>query len=251
MIVSSVKSLVQELCSDFRDRNIGVVGENNIMFDKDFNLTAVGFNTVLNQTQLVFKNAMFKNDKDEKYTVLSRAKQIKDPVKEKEIKDKYKTLQKKIDEAMSRFRDEHPEMYKTIESAPNVAPYCSVELNESYGSKVVDVDVANYIFRELSKEAKSYSDENKDKILIATKRIIIPEFKGQYDDFKASVIKSVGMPSPEEIKEEIQKSVPDITVQGRSLRRSKIDNEVVGSPKESLANEVAGEYIKDLFKKFA
>lgn len=246
MILEKVKSTVEGLVG--ATENVITLDEDNIIFNKDMTLTPIGMNTILGQLAVTFKAAMVAQDKAFKYTVLSNPKEVPDPKKVAEIQAKYKDLNKQLEVKMSAFKDSHPEMFHHVPSAPNIAKYCSVALNESFSAAPVDIDVANFLFRTSAEEAKEYSLINSGSIKIATKRSLLPEFKDQVEDFKQLVIKELGVPSAEDIKEEIAKTVPMIKVQGQSLRRGSVATNVVGDmEKESLLDQSIHNYVKSLF----
>lgn len=212
-----------------------------------FHLTDLGIYTVLSQGAKVFRDALNRSDRNYKYTVLSKEKEVKDPEKVKEKKAEFAEAQKEMNKLVEEWKNENPDAFIETRSIPNVAKYCSKELNLFYAEIIMDPDVAYYLFRSFELASKEFTDQNKDKLMTATRKIISPEYASEYKKVQEEIRKELGIPSNDEIKEMVDET---IIVQTQSLRRTKVDHDELDMVVKEAALEAAVEYGKLLAKNF-
>lgn len=230
----------------------GGIQEENDMFvpteDGAHSLSKLGIYTVISQSTKVFKRALISHDDEDKYTVLAKPKPIKDPraikEKEKEFAEAKKAMQKELEE----YKTDNASKFFMKEGIPNVAVYCSKDLNLLFAEALKDPDTAHYLFRTFEANEKDFKETALKDIMVPKTKTILPEYKEEFDALKESLRKQYGVPTTAEISAMVK---DEIEVQPRSLRRIKFDPASVSDSAKIQGSVSAELYMNMLIQNFA
>jgi len=157
---------------------------------------------IASQAKKAFNRLIVKKDKDLKYHAEKFVTE-KDPEAVKAELVKYQKEKNEMDRIVAEWKARNADLFTEVKYIPSVSRYASrFSIDEdaySVEDAVQGYKASSALLNEVKKE--------KEALQIATKKVILPEYKDQYQQFLKEAQEEAGFPDVKVIEESVEKEV--------------------------------------------